>query len=689
MSNVQPYLQHLVGTIGPRPASSDTERAAAEWIHGQFQSHGLASEIQDIETPRSRFVADGVLYLLTALSLVMVGLTNSAWLIWPAWAVLAFCGITTFLGTRGTYLLSVLMPKGPSQNVVARYASHGKTGERRRKVVVLAHYDTAVPTPLDAPATVTALELGNRIARYIAYAAPFVALIYVLPVGFFEPAHRWVWYGLLAVAVVPLLLALNSLAALALSRFSPGANTNGSGVAAMLAVLDDLAGEGKGSPVSGETSRIPRADAPFASLASFAGQTSAFADEPVAGGASARPSADLPNDFSWAPSLTGEGFGDADDLDLAPAVHAPHAATGAPTVSGADAGEDAWASFTKPSADSSRGGADGPAQRSGRGDTRSNLFATVEFAAIPESAQETVSFAAVSGTMSRVADEFAPEDVLGPDVIGVGTPAPMVQPMDFGDRKGRRSIFDFLRREQPAASGGRSKKKPLPAWAANEPSDLTPSEEWLGVTPGFDAESAGEEIGTWDNFAADDESGWKGGWAEGDLIEDAHYAEEEAARIRRRVAESATVSLDDKEVWFVATGSGAQGHAGMKALLAEYGADLRGASFINIDTVGEGQLYWLTQEGVHADVKVSARLASVVKRTTRDTGILAKPARLTGVSTEATLALRARAKAITLTRLVEGRRTVSAGTALDDLNTVDEALVAEVATFVAEVVRQS
>ena len=101
---------------------------------------------------------------------------------------------------------------------------------------------------------------------------------------------------------------------------------------------------------------------------------------------------------------------------------------------------------------------------------------------------------------------------------------------------------------------------------------------WLGVGDGFDAREEGRDIGSWDNFdeEEDDGMGFKGGWAGDDPIGDADFASNEAARIRRRVTETVDHSLDEKEIWWVATGAEEVGTFGMRAFLEEYADELAG-----------------------------------------------------------------------------------------------------------------
>lgn len=56
--------------------------------------------------------------------------------------------------------------------------------------------------------------------------------------------------------------------------------------------------------------------------------------------------------------------------------------------------------------------------------------------------------------------------------------------------------------------------------------------------------------------------------------------------------------LDDKEVWFVATGCGEAGTVGMIEFLKRYSTRLRDAYFINLDSLGSGRLAFVSDEGM-------------------------------------------------------------------------------------------
>ena len=685
MSNANQYLRHLAGSIGPRPTSSDTERVAAEWVYETMQAHGLQAQIQDFETPRSSLLATATVHATFVLALVLIYVAASVtWLAWLIWAVLVAVAACTFLTARGRTCPSVLMPKGPSQNVVARWAPHASSGERRRKIVVVAGLDTAPISPLSPVAGGTLLRSLKRYTRYYLYVAPLLALVFTLPVKALAPAEVWVWAAMLVGALAPLAVAVDAAATPLVKRYSPGANANASGVAAMLSVLDLLVGESPAAMAAGETGRVATSG-DIAGLAGVGGGQAAdvFSDDGWGAGGSSG-GIDLPDDFAWASapgaapthqvsevatshdsyqtsgSAPASTWGQDDDLDLAPARHAapsterrsvaPAAAGDSPTIRG---------SYTE-------------------------TFETVEFAEVPEDLQQTISFAPVTG--QDITPGLSPDaEVLGPDVIGLGKPAEMVTPMDFGERNAKKSLFSFLRKGD-AAPKATKPKRGSGRRRGTAPSEDT-AESWLGMGDDFSATSAGQDIGSWDNFA-DDGSGWKGGWAEGDVIEDAEYAGAEAARIRRRVSESSDGSLSDKEVWFVATGASAAGGWGMRSILEEYAADLKGASFINVECVGAGSLHWYSSEGIERDLQPSSRLISVAKRASRELDLKVKGASGSRRWTDAAVVLRARGKAMTVTRLGADGYPVGVGSPADTVDGIDLALIDEAAQLVAQMVRQ-
>jgi hypothetical protein len=172
---------------------------------------------------------------------------------------------------------------------------------------------------------------------------------------------------------------------------------------------------------------------------------------------------------------------------------------------------------------------------------------------------------------------------------------------------------------------------------------------WLGVDDEFDARDEGRKIGSWDGFEDDDGgTGFKGGWAGDDPIDDDEFAENEAARIRKRVIDSVDRAIAEKEIWFLGTGAEEAGTWGMRAFLAEYADELRGALIINLDNLGSGTLHYVTQEGMAKRYTSDRRLQSTAKRVAREEELLVKGRPYRGLSTDATPALARNRKAMSI-----------------------------------------
>lgn len=648
MSNIQNYLQELAGTIGPRPVGSDTERTAAEWISSAFNGIGLPSEIQDFETNRTTTWSNFLYYLIAILCVLGIGFfKNVTWLGWVLFIIFIIDATGFFIELNGGRLISRILSKGPSQNVIARYTPRTRPGEtRRKKVVVVAHYDTLRVSPLTEKSMAKAYSILTITSQYLFFLLPFMCFLMLLPLKFLQAGRTGIWYVALVLCLVPFVLLVDLLLRGALKRFSQGANNNASGVAALLEIAAQLT-EGKvdlSDNMKQHTQTMQTVQESF-----FGGSDSgAFwmpSDELGGSGTSAD---DFPSDFSWAV-----------DTDGSPATTTPSEEPGtfvpaAPTPAASPAKREAnEADFLQ--------------------------FETMDFGVLPQEAvhQPTVSFVPVGDERSAFADDD-PNEILGPDLIGE------VATQDrYHDFERKTSIFDRIK------IGHKKKGR-----HNGEPANFEDSTDWLGLDDSFDARSAGKEIGSWDNFESgeDDDDGfaWKGGSAGGDILDDYNFASESAARIRRKFSETFEMgTLDEKELWFVATGAFGVHATGMKRFLEAYGQDLRDAFIINVECVGAGQLRWYAEEGAGKQRSAAVRLTSLARRVTRNLDIRAKAAHGKGVSTDATVALKEGFRAITITRLGKDGEPVNWRSMDDTLQDVDPTLIEEAVRFVTGMVREA
>jgi hypothetical protein len=606
MAETMQHLSALADEIGPRPATSDAESRAASYIESVFVARGLEPEIQEFDAPRTYSWAFVIYHLLTIASAVCAG----KWLLegrlaWPAVALSAIVAFVLWLDLDTRWGLSRIMPKGPSQNVIARHVPKQRRGEKLKRVIIVAHYDSARASLAFSPSMVGQFPLTFALMKFSTFAIPVLLLGIAAPLpGPMLDTYVW-WLALAFAAYLLIPLFINVHREIAMP-FVDGANDNASGVTAMLGVLHNLVSEPDTSRfVTSQFTPIRRG--PEAAAETGVVPEGSLLNYTPAGGRDAN--TELPDDFQWVE---------------------PEEQMGRQPTSG-------QGSFLE--------------------------FGTIEFGAVGEGSRESRDRLAERPARSREAErtpepeipadrpyermrrERAPLDDFTAGILdeeaplpggsGVSTEAPSIE---AGEPAAR-----------PKRSGGllgglgrRAKKE--------EDADV---KDWLGVDDEFDARKAGSEIGSWDNFDKDDDDdagglGWKGGWAGDDPIGDDDFAANEAARIRRRVTESNNRDLTEKEVWFVATGAEEVGTAGMEAFLAAYGEDLRDAFIINIDNVGAGQLSWVTAEGMARRYRANQRLIGLAKRVSREQEILVKPRVYKGLSTDATPALARGFKALTL-----------------------------------------
>ncbi len=573
MAEAAKYLRELADTIGPRPATTDAEAQAADYIEAVMKTRGLDVERQEFDCPRTYSWAYVIYHLLTMGAAVAAGWPM---FVWPAFAVSTVVAFVMFMDLDTRWGLSSIMPKGPSQNLIARHVPRVRRGERVKRVVVVAHYDSAIASLAFSPGLVKNFRITFGLMKAITFGVPLMILADALPVT--EPADPYLWYSTMAFSAYLLVPTLINIHRELFMSATEGANDNASGVAAMLGVMEDLIPE---QPERAD--RSTRSVKPVRRSAERMEQEGLVPDDAVLTYTPAGTEEDLtrlPDDFEWA------------ETEVPPASQGR---------------------FDLDTVEFDAVGVEQPRPRPKPEDGR--LFGAA-------SEGEDDEFM-VDGQQPLA------ETYIGDDEID-GEPPVAVRPEEEKPRRGGlKGLLSRRRRE-----GG----------------DVS---SWLGVDDSFDARDEGKKIGSWDSFVEggdDDDDGWgsKGGWAGDDPIGDPDFASTEAHRIRRRVTESVDRSFSDKEVWFVATGAEEAGTWGMRNFIEQYGSELRGASIINLDNIGAGNLHWVTEEGMVRRYKADRRLIGAAKRVAREKGLAIRSRPYRGLSTDATPALARGLRAMSL-----------------------------------------
>lgn len=303
-----------------------------------------------------------------------------------------------------------------------------------------------------------------------------------------------------------------------------------------------------------------------------------------------------------------------------------------------------------------------------------------------------------------------------------GVPDPSLPSMQQANPASRASLFDlpdpsaagddpFATQQSPALDSTGREPVPVmhaPAAGAAEPietisSDAAPAAQpkpkkhglgglfgrkkkgedsmssWLGVDDDYDAKSSGRGIGSWDNFE-DDDDGWKGGATSNEDV-----APEEM------IAAVASMSDDEllgHDIWFVATGASECDGAGMNAFLASHRDKLRGVFFINLESVGAGQISVVTAEGEQKVLKGDRRIGNLVSKVCAAFHVPCGNIELPYARTDSYVALEASRRALTIAGSEDGH--IAYARTEDDLPyNVDPQNIALVSEVVTEVIRRS
>lgn len=231
MSQVMEHVNQLADTIGPRPATTDAEAQAADYIEGVFTAHGLDVERQEFDCPRTD-AWGGIVYGV----LLMGAAVLSIWWSLPALALAAVVVVLIWLELGMRFSASRLFGRGPSQNVIARHVPRARRNERLMRVVIVAHYDTATPSFLTSPGLVRNLDLVITLTKWVPVGV--VAWLTLASLPFASGWKPWTGYVAILGAAIMLPSVGAGLQRVVFGHATDGANDNASGVAAMLAVMN-------------------------------------------------------------------------------------------------------------------------------------------------------------------------------------------------------------------------------------------------------------------------------------------------------------------------------------------------------------------------------------------------------------------------------------------------------------------
>ncbi len=211
-----------------RGATTEHEREAADILAHALEQLGAAVERQPFATPPTYITEVWWLVGGTALGLLVL----------PALSWLAFVLVAVSVGAALLYFdwrfspVSLLPPRATSQNIIGKMPHAAPTD---RKLILMAHNDSAPVSLLYLPSMVSGFRQSLRISLALLVASVLVALLSVLGIG--HPVVTWLRW-LLALYFVG--QGIMSITDYVRFGFSNGAADNASGTAAAIATAERL-----------------------------------------------------------------------------------------------------------------------------------------------------------------------------------------------------------------------------------------------------------------------------------------------------------------------------------------------------------------------------------------------------------------------------------------------------------------
>ena len=661
MSGESAYVSELADTIGPRPATTDAEARAAGWITEVFAAKGLEVSTQEIEVPRSDSWGRFITAVLTIVAAAAAGFALARW---PALVVALAAAILYTLDLSDRFSLSSILPKGPSQNVIAKHVPHARRNEKLRRIVVLANLDSARPSLVTNSALVRSVNVLALVT--LAHAWLVVVLTGLAPLPVAATWQPWLWYVTLVVAAWALFPIVVTLHRELVMKASPGANTNASGVAAMLGVLDRLVPEKSDVVVH-----------------------AALAEEPVRQG----------KEVVWGAELVPE-----DSLLSYSPASAPDRRAMVVEEPGGD-----WAA-----SDPGRGQGAFEGLSQGRGEPTPPIVPDLpprppRQALFDDEDLEIDMFAQPTGGRTRPVGETRPAGEtldVSADIEAPGAPA------SGGKDKEKGGVFGWLGVDRDWDA--RKKGAEIGSWEKFDEEEEDHPEGFKGGEvpeqqhlPADRQRDTGEHRLPLDRQRDTGEHRLSGDRQRDTgehrlpidrqhetgshrlAIEDPGFATDEVARIRRQVTTGVDRELSEKEIWFVATGAGEIGAWGARHFIREYGDELTDALFVGLYSVGDGTLAYVSDEGgalgkKHAD----RRMFAAARRVARDLELPMKSKTSSWGLTDIGRVLRGGLRGMSIMAFDINGRLGNWRSLSDTSDAVSEANVAAAADFVTAFIRE-
>jgi hypothetical protein len=225
------HLRHLAVVIGARGSTTSQERFAAEYCLQHFRSLGVESEIQEFKSPKTGWRQHSLAAVLGLFSIGLAwfgGKTGS--IISTIIMILTTCSVILELYFKPN-LLRLFMPKGNSQNVLARIKPAYKV---RKQVLVVSHIDShRTPWVFTSKNRLHLL----RIITTLGTISLILSIIIFLNISLINiETLRWSLLFLIPIFVLLFLVTFQA----DMTPYTNGANDNASGAAIILDIASKI-----------------------------------------------------------------------------------------------------------------------------------------------------------------------------------------------------------------------------------------------------------------------------------------------------------------------------------------------------------------------------------------------------------------------------------------------------------------
>lgn len=251
MADLKEYVHELVEEVGPRPAGTEEEHRASELIAQRFLDFGLQTDVDEFSCSGGMTWFRGLYYGLSAVAAI-VGFFFPNFLI-TALIIGILAVVMMVIDLLDKNPLSTLFIRNVSQNVVARHVPREVDGApRRRKVIIVAHYDTARAQLQAAPFLVNAYP----VLRWLVMGAMAIVMVFIFLC--LLPLPEMVKTVLSSVSLGAGIVSLIALIFIIIGNFMPysqGANDNASGVTTLFGIAERLTADPASRRVSQSAER--------------------------------------------------------------------------------------------------------------------------------------------------------------------------------------------------------------------------------------------------------------------------------------------------------------------------------------------------------------------------------------------------------------------------------------------------